>query len=142
VVVPPVTTQVRPRLGITKTGPPRARGLQRITYTIRVRNTGGRRPQRGAHRPPAARPHLHQDQLRSTFRSGIVTVKLGTLRPRQVPHRPHHRAGARQHQRPASQHGAGPRHPGAARLGTRRHDVPAAGAPGRTGGDRLTDHHT
>lgn len=73
------------RLAITKRAPIRARGLQRITYTVVVRNTGR----------AAARGVVVTDRLPSrltfvratrgaTLRGGTVRVSLGTLRPGQV----------------------------------------------------------
>lgn len=95
--ITPITPQVTPqgtpnqarpavtRLAITKTGPRRARALQRFSYTIRVRNTG----------PSVARSVRMRDALpaglipvrtnvASTQRGRVVIAQLGNLRPGQV----------------------------------------------------------
>lgn len=69
-------------LRISKTGPKRARGLQRVTYRIVVRNSG----------KAVARNVVLRDRLpkglayvrtstTASFRKGLVTVRLGNLRP-------------------------------------------------------------
>lgn len=81
----PVVNQLPPALAITKAGPARARGLQRITYTIRVRNTG----------TVAANRVVVTDRLPRNLTfvrasvsgrlvSGVVRFQLGTMRPGQV----------------------------------------------------------
>ena len=79
------TPDVTPTLAITKTGPARARGLQRITYTIRVRNTG-----RVTARSVVVTDRLPRDLVflrasrKHVFRSGVIRIALGNMAPRQV----------------------------------------------------------
>jgi uncharacterized repeat protein (TIGR01451 family) len=80
---PAVVTQVRrPRLAIVKTGPLRARGLQKFTYTIRVRNPG----------KAVARNVVVTDALptglsfikasrKATVKGRTITIPMGNLQP-------------------------------------------------------------
>jgi uncharacterized repeat protein (TIGR01451 family) len=83
-----IPTRTRPalaRLAITKTGPRRARALQRFSYTIRVRNTGKvvARSVRMRDALPAGLIPVRTN-IASTQRGRVVTVQLGNLRPGQV----------------------------------------------------------
>jgi uncharacterized repeat protein (TIGR01451 family) len=81
-----VITRVRnPRLAIVKTGPLRARPLQRITYTIRVRNPG-----RAVARNVVVTDSLPSGLIyvkasrKATAKGRVVTIPMGNLRPGQA----------------------------------------------------------
>jgi uncharacterized repeat protein (TIGR01451 family) len=80
-----VTKVLSPRLTIVKTGPLRARPLQRFNYTIRVRNPG-RAVARNVvvtDRLPSGLVYLRTSR-RATVKGRVVTVRMGNLRPGQV----------------------------------------------------------
>jgi len=88
VTPPPATTQGTPTqvtrraaLRITKTGPARARGLQTVTYRIVVRNTGNAVARNVVVRDVLPKGLAHVRSTKGTFRNGVVTFRLGTLRP-------------------------------------------------------------
>lgn len=84
-VPPAVVTQVRnPRLAIVKTGPARARPLDRITYTVRVRNPG-----RAVARNVVVTDWLPSGMTfvkasrRATVKGRTIIIPMGNLRPGQ-----------------------------------------------------------
>jgi uncharacterized repeat protein (TIGR01451 family) len=82
---PAKTRPALTRLAITKTGPRRARALQRFSYTIRVRNTG-KAVARGVRMRDALPAGLIpvRTSVASTQRGRVITAQLGDLRPGQV----------------------------------------------------------
>jgi uncharacterized repeat protein (TIGR01451 family) len=83
---PAVVTQVlNPRLAIAKTGPLRARALQRLTYTIRVRNPG-----RAVARNVVVTDLLPSGLIfvkasrKATVKGRTITIPMGNLQPRQA----------------------------------------------------------
>jgi uncharacterized repeat protein (TIGR01451 family) len=80
-----VTQALKPRLAIVKTGPLRARPLQRFNYTIRVRNRG-RAVARGVvvtDRLPLGLTYVRASR-RATVKGRTVNVAMGDLRPGQA----------------------------------------------------------
>jgi uncharacterized repeat protein (TIGR01451 family) len=80
---PAVVTQVlRPRLAIVKTGPLRARGLQRLTYTIRVRDPGTAVAQNVVVTDvlPTGLSYVKASR-KATVKGRTVSVAMGNLQP-------------------------------------------------------------
>ena len=80
---PAVIAQVlNPRLAIAKTGPRRARGLQRLTYSIRVRNPGKAvaRNVVVTDRLPSGLVYVKASR-RATVRGRTITIPMGNLQP-------------------------------------------------------------
>lgn len=97
-ITPPVVPPVSPpggttgesacplaaRLAVAKRAPTRAHGLQRVRYTVTVRNTGRLVARRVTlvDRMPRGLTIVAVSR-KSTFRSGILSIRLGNIRPGQ-----------------------------------------------------------
>jgi uncharacterized repeat protein (TIGR01451 family) len=80
-----VTRTLSPRLAIVKTAPARARGLENVVYTIRVRNTGKAIARNVVMTDPLPAGLTFVRSSRPASVNGrTVTVKLGNLRPGQA----------------------------------------------------------